>query len=503
MNRCGGRSAATTRYRSSSTGATPSGAASVAPAGVGRRRSCAAPTGERSWRSNASCARVAMRLSGSRPRTLEVLAGRNDFLDAPLLARHFARQRLHGYDALTLLAGDLRPVVGVRRIRKILVLLELFSDGAEELVGRDALLPPADVALEGELLGTAHDRLDHGTGGEVLEVQDLLVAVGVGDLEEAVLLAETVHRLHRRADHPGNHRRGLGAAGLRLGERDVRGQVLGEDVGRGRTIRTLDLDLHVEAARPEDGRIDEVLPVGGSDDDDVLEPLDAVDLGQELRHDGSLDVGRDPGAAGAEQRVHLVEEDDDRNVLGRLLLGLEEDLTDLPLGLTHVLVEELRALDVEEEALDLLAALLGDLLGEVIGHGLGDHGLAAAGRPVEQHALGRRELVLFVIVRVEVRQLHRVLDRFDLVAEAADVVVADVGHFLERQVFHFALRKLFQQVSALRVEEQVIAGLEAQRAQRLGDDGDFLLVGTQRDERALVVELLLEDDDLALDLVGG
>src|SRR2546427_6647449 len=49
-------------------------------------------------------------------------------------------------------------------------------------------------------------------------------------------------------------------------------------------------------------------------------------------------------------------------------------------------------------------------------------------------------------------------------------------------------RSLLEEVSALRVEEQVIAGLQAQRAQRLGDDGDFLLVGAERDERALGVE---------------
>src|SRR5437016_3430044 len=77
-----------------------------------------------------------------------------------------------------------------------------------------------------------------------------------------------------------------------------------------------------------------------------------------------------------------------------LLLGLDEDLADLALGLAHVVVEQLGARDVEEVALDLLPALLGDLLGQVVGHGLGDHGLAAAGRPVEQHALRGRELVL-------------------------------------------------------------------------------------------------------------
>ena len=40
-------------------------------------------------------------------------------------------------------------------------------------------------------------------------------------------------------------------------------------------------------------------------------PLHAVDLGEQLRHDRRLDVGGDARAAGAEQALHLVEEDDD------------------------------------------------------------------------------------------------------------------------------------------------------------------------------------------------
>src|SRR5207247_6845168 len=116
----------------------------------------------------------------------------------------------------------------------------------------------------------------------------------------------------------GDHRRdgrGGGAAPLRLGDGDVRGEVLAEDVGGGTPIRALDLDLHVEPSGAEDGRIDEVLAVGGADDDDVLEALDAVDLGEELGDDGGLDVGGDAGAAGAEAGVHVVEEEDDGDVL--------------------------------------------------------------------------------------------------------------------------------------------------------------------------------------------
>src|SRR5206468_447913 len=244
----------------------------------------------------------------------------------------------------------------------------------------DALLAAADVALEGQLLGPAHDRLDHGARDEVLEVEDLSVAVGVGDLEEAVVLAQRVHGLHDAGDHGADGAGNVAARSLGLGERDVRREVLGEDVRGAAAIGTLDLDLHVEPAGAEDGRVDEVLAVGGADDDDVLEALDAVDLGQELGHDRGLDVGGDAGAAGAEQGVHLVEEDDDGDVLGGLFLSLDEDLADLALGLADVLVEELGALDVEEVALDLLA-------------------------------------------------------------EPADVAVADVRHFLEREIFHFALRQ--------------------------------------------------------------
>src|SRR5207249_6121276 len=361
----------------------------------------------------------------------------------------------------------------------------------------------ADVALEGELLRTAHDRLDHGAGGEVLEVENLFVAVGVGDLEEPVFFAQRVHGLHGRGDHGGDGAGDVGAPRLRFREGNVGRQVLGEDVGGGAAVGALDLDLHVEPAWAQDGRVDEVLAVGGADDDDVLEAFDAVDLGQELGHDGGLDVGGDAGAAGAEERVHLVEEDDDRDVLGGLFLGLDEDLADLALGLPDVLVEELGALDVEEEALDLLAALLGDLLGEVVGDGLGDHGLAAAGRTIEEHALGWGQLVLPIVVGVKVRQLHGVLDRFDLVTEPADIVVADVRDFFEAEIFHLALRQPLQQISAFRIEQQMVPIFQAQGAQRLGDDADPVFVGAERDEGALGVELLLEDDDLALDLVAG
>src|SRR5205814_1074382 len=154
--------------------------------------------------------------------------------------------------------------------------------------------------------------------------------------------------------------------------------------------------------------------------------FDTVDLAQELRHDGVLDVGGDTGPTRAEDRVHLVEEDDDRRAFARLLPRALEHEPDVSLRLADVLVEQLRAFDVEEVGPALALAALGHLLRQRVGDSLRDQRLAATGWAVEQDPLRWLELVLEEQVLVQERQLDRVADRLDLVAETADVVVADV-----------------------------------------------------------------------------
>ena len=53
-----------------------------------------------------------------------------------------AEQRADVHDAFALLARDTSPVVGVGRVRKVLVLLELVPDRGEQVLGLDALLVP-------------------------------------------------------------------------------------------------------------------------------------------------------------------------------------------------------------------------------------------------------------------------------------------------------------------------------------------------------------------------
>ena len=185
-----------------------------------------------------------------------------------------------------------------------------------------------------------------------------------------------------------------------------------------------------------------------------------------------------PGAPGAEQRVHLVEEDDDRDALFGLLPGPLEDEPDLALGLAHVLVEQLGALDVQEVAADVgVARHLGHLLGQRVGDRLGDEGLAAPRRAVEQDALGRRQLVLVEQRAVQVRQLDGVGDGLDLAVEPADVRVGDVGHLLEHELLDLGPGQLLDEQLRARLHEHGVAGAQVHAEQVVGELDHPLLVG--------------------------
>src|SRR5688572_27570460 len=125
---------------------------------------------------------------------LQVLA-RTDSLDGTTTGGLLALGHEHPQedDALALLAGDLGPVVRVGGVGQVFVLLVLLADRLEQVLGADAAALVGDLPLDGPLLGPAHDVLDHGPGGEVLEEHDFLVAVLVRDLDEAVLVVGRVH----------------------------------------------------------------------------------------------------------------------------------------------------------------------------------------------------------------------------------------------------------------------------------------------------------------------
>ena len=110
---------------------------------------------------------------------------------------------------------------------------------------------------------------------------------------------------------------------------------------------------------------------------------------------------------------------------------------------------------------------------------------------------GRRQLVLGEQVLVEERQLDRVGDHLDLLVEAADVLVVDVGHLLEGEVLHLGTGQLLEHQAGAGVEQHRVAVAELDVAELVEQLDHALLVGPAHDEDPVAVEALLEGDDLA------
>ena len=125
----------------------------------------------------------------------------------------------------------------------------------------------------------------------------------------------------------------------------------------------------VQPAGPEDGRVEDVGPVGGGHQEHAAPHLHPVHLRQQLVHHPARRAAIPIAARRSTrtQRVQLVEKDDTgRGVAGALEAGAHR-----PFALADVHVEQLGALDGDE----VDAGLVGD--------GLGHEGLATPRRTLE------------------------------------------------------------------------------------------------------------------------
>ena len=162
---------------------------------------------------------------------------------------------------------------------------------------------------------------------------------------------------------------------------------------------------------PQQRRVEDVRPVRGGDQDDVVLHLEAVHLDQQLvqRLLALVVTAAEAGAAVAADGVDLVHEDD----AGRVLLGLLEQVADARGADADEHLDEVRAGDREERH----AGLAGDRARE--------QRLAGAGRAVEQHALrdpGAERLELLRVLE-ELLDLLQFLDGF---VDARDVAEGDL-----------------------------------------------------------------------------
>ena len=109
-------------------------------------------------------------------------------------------------------------------------------------------------------------------------------------------------------------------------------------------------------------------------------------------------------------------------------------------------------------------------------------------------------------IGIQERQLDRVGDLFDLDVQPADVLVRDVGHLFQQQIFHLGTRQLLEQQVAARVQPHGVATAQVHTAQVVGQLADPLFVGAPDDHGPnTVVHELFDGDDLAAGLAhaGG
>ena len=174
-------------------------------------------------------------------------------------------------------------------------------------------------------------------------------------------------------------------------------------------VRPIDDHRAVEAAGPQQGRVERLRPVGGRHDDDAAVGVEAVHLDQELveRLLALVVAADDAAAAGLAQGVQLVDEDDARGPV----LRLGEQVADAGGADADEHLDEIGAAQAEERHVRLA------------GHGLGQQRLAGAGRADQQHALGDAAAQGLVLLRR--------LEEIDDLAQLGHRLV-DAGHVLRR-----------------------------------------------------------------------
>jgi hypothetical protein len=282
-------------------------------------------------------------------------------------------------------------------VHRVGVAQEVAHQGVAHLVvgGDRAFLVRQQAAL---LFGAGQDP--HDALFELGHVDDALAVAG----RQQGRLVDQVGQIGA-----GEARR-LGGQGVQvdvLGDRLAAGVDLQDGLAAG-AVGAVDHDLAVEAARAQQGGVQDVGPVGGGDQDDVVFHLEAVHLDQQLVQ-GLLALvvaATHARAAMTSDGVDLVHEDD----AGRVLLGLGEQVAHPAGAHPDEHLDEVRARDRKEGHPGLA------------GHGPRQQRLAGARRAEQQHALGDARAELLELLGV----LQELLDLFELL----DGLV-DAGHVLE------------------------------------------------------------------------
>src|SRR5207247_9958319 len=122
-----------------------------------------------------------------------------------------------------------------------------------------------------------------GPAGQIAPVEVVVASAAIADIQETVFLDFRVVGLGDGVDE----------RVARLRQRQFFLEVDFVDVAGGRLVGTAHADFAVNAAGPEYRRVDQVRPIGGDDDHDVLEGFQPVHFRAEHRHQSGKDVRDD------------------------------------------------------------------------------------------------------------------------------------------------------------------------------------------------------------------
>ena len=242
--------------------------------------------------------------------------------------------------------------------------------------------------------------------------------LGLLEVEHQDLLPVIARRIQRcLVDHVGQ----IGAGEARcstsqnakidvVGNRHLAG-VHAENLFASAHVRTSDNNTAIEAARPQQRRIENVGPVRRGDQNHAVVGLKAVHFDQQLIQ-GLLALvvsAAEAGAAMASNRVNFVDEDD----AGSILLALLEQIADAARTDADEHLDEVRTGDGEERDI----GLAGDRAGQ--------QSFAGSRRSDEQHALGDAPAQLLEFLRLA-QELDNLLQLF--------LGFVDTGHILKRDL---------------------------------------------------------------------
>ena len=254
-----------------------------------------------------------------------------------------------------------------------------------------------------------------------------------------------------------------------------------EDLDAALLVGAVDQDLAVEAAGPQQRRVEDLGAVGRGEQDDALARVEAVELDQQLVQGLLLLVvaaGHRADAARAAHRVELVDEDD----AGRHLARLLEQVAHARGADADEHLDELGARDREEGD----ARLAGDRARQ--------QRLAGAGRADQQHA-ARQARAQHAVALGVLQEIDDLLDLGLGLVDAGDVgerglgVLLDVDLGLALADRHQAARAHAAHRHAAQQEDPDAE--EDQRRQDPGQQrGEEVLVAAAAELDAVLLELL-------------